>query len=346
MRNFCLLLVLVCGTKALAQVGLEQPRPLPGTLPDATPRGDSPLGPAPVPRPGPAPAPNPLIIQPPGSVPPPTIVDPFDGPPSLLPSIREEGWYVVNDAFLVIPTLSNQLPSTAPFRVPQVGLDNSYGFRTEVGYRFAEEEGLVALSYRVLNAEGNGVVDQGGLSLQTKTRVATNMFDLDFGVTPYEVAARTTVSWRIGGRLASIYFDSRGVNGNYVQQGSNNYLGSGVHGLFEVEQRISFVEGLSIFGRADGAFMIGETQQRYRTELGSSVALLTDREQRNVPMVNAQVGLNYRVPSLPGMSFSLGYTYEQWFRVGSLGLAGDGTIATSNGTFSWHGAFLRGQFDF
>lgn len=330
-----------------AQVEIRPPRPLPGTIPEGS-RGDSPLapGPAPVPSPGPAAMPSPLTIQPPGSFPAPVPADPFDGPPSLLPDTREEGWFFSDEFLLAFPTLSNQLPATAPFRVPQVGLESTFGFRTEIGYRFAEEEGLVALGYRLLNAEGNGVVDQGGLSLQTKTRLASNVFDLDYGVTPYEVATRTTVSWRLGGRLASLYFDSRGVSGNFVQQGSVNYLGSGLHGQFEIERRIAWVQGLSIFGRADGAFLIGETQQRYRTELGSSVALLTDREQRNVPVLNAQVGLNYRPPALPGLTFSLGYSYEQWFRVGSLGLAGDGTIATSNGSFSWHGGFVRGQFDF
>ncbi|MFQ3651446.1 MAG: Lpg1974 family pore-forming outer membrane protein [Gemmataceae bacterium] len=343
MKNLFLLLAVSWIGAAMAQVEIRPPRPLPAPL-----SGDgSPLGPAPVPSPsaGPAGVPNPLVIQPPGPIPPPLPDDPFAGPPSLLPD-QEEGWYFTDELLFAFPTLTNQLPSSAPFRVPQVALQTTFGFHTEIGYRFAEDEGLVALGYRLLNAEGTGTVNQSRLDLSTKTRLASNVIDLDYGVLPYEIVPRWTASWRLGGRLASLYFDSRGVTGDFVIQGSNNYLGSGLHAQYELQRRIAWVQGLSIFGRADGAFLIGETQQRYRTELRTSVALLTAREQRNVPTLNAQLGLIYRPSSIPGLSFTLGYTYEQWFRIGSLGLAGDGSIATRNGSFSWHGPFVRGQFDF
>ena len=337
------ILVLMGTGLARAQVEIQPPRALPGTVPGA----DAPTGPAPVPVPGSGPAavPSPLAIQPPGPLPALTYEDPFVATPSLLPE-RDEGWYLLDELLFAFPTLTNQLPATAPFRVPQVGLKTTFGFHTEIGYRFAEDEGLLALGYRLLNAEGIGTVNQSGLNLSTKTRLASNLIDLDYGVLPYEIVPRWTGSWRLGGRLASLYFDSRGVNGDFVLQGSNNYLGSGIHAQYELERRIALVQGLSLFGRADGSFLIGEIQQRYRTELGSSVALLTAREQRNVPILNAQLGLNYRPPSLPGFTFTLGYTYEQWFRIGSLGLAGDGSIATREGSFSWHGPFLRGRFDF
>jgi hypothetical protein len=300
----------------------------------------------PQPRSGPAPVPtNPLTVQPPPALPG-TLSEPFAPLPEFGVPDDDEGWFIADELIIAFPFLSDRLPATAPFQVPQAKLRTAVGFHTEVGYRFPEDEGLVALNYRLLNSDGTGDIFQDGMTFTTRTRVATNVIDLDYGYAPYEFAPRYTVSWRMGARLASIYFDSRGAQGNYVRQASNYYVGSGFHGRMDLERRLAVVPGLSLFSRADGGFLIGFSQQRYRDEVPGFTATLTDRDQRNMPMINAQLGLTYRPPSIRGLKFTLGYSYEQWFRTGSLGLGATGQIATQDGSFWWHGPFLHGQFDF
>src|SRR5262249_52381500 len=112
----------------------------------------------------------------------------------------------------------------------------------------------------------------------------------------------------------------------------------------ELDRRIVMVPGLSAFGRLDGAVLVGYVQQRYRAEaIGLTI---TNRDYRTVPVVQAQLGLSYVPPVLPGLKISSGYEFEEYFAVGTLGLGPPGTGVTSRGEAYWHGWFVRAQYDF
>ncbi|NBO93869.1 MAG: hypothetical protein EBV06_16405 [Planctomycetia bacterium] len=319
-----LLLIALVASPMFAQVAQPlPPRPLPG----------GPLGLRPVETPPVAP-----------------IEPNAEAGPTLLPANLDDGYFVESEVALVFPTLQNQLPAKALLRVPQVGLDTTYSAGFEVGYRLFDAQGSFTVGYHFLNADGTGDVNLNAIGYSVRTRAALNVLDLDYGSTPYEFAPRYTIAYRVGARFAHLFFDSRGTAdrdtppnhiGNVLQG-----FGSGAHGRLDLERRIALVSGLSLFGRVEGAAMVGTMRQRFRQVGQGITSTLSDDETRTMPVLAGQVGLNYTPPSIPRLKISAGYTYEEWFKTGSLGLNAGGTIAGSQGNLRWHGPFLRGQLDF
>src|SRR5262249_39782324 len=174
---------------------------------------------------------------------------------------------------LVKPVLKNRIGNDTPLpgsgvmlHVPSVDLDFVASPTFEIGYRFCDSAGYVALAYNFLGCEGTGPVVMNGVPFDTRTRVNINTIDLDYGTTPYEFAPRYTLSWRIGARISDVFFDSRIQNGVFLQQASNDFFGAGPHGRLELERRIVPLPGLALFGRLDGAVLIGQIQQPFRQE--------------------------------------------------------------------------------
>ncbi|MBY0232397.1 MAG: hypothetical protein K2W96_24225 [Gemmataceae bacterium] len=277
-----------------------------------------PLLPVPVP-----PGPPPLVAPPPPPPPP--------GPflPAPLPPPTPDGFFANVELAIVLPRIEGKL--AGPVGVPPAKLDAAVSPTFEIGYKpGGAEGGYFALALRFLDASGGG---------DPRSRLSAMTFDLDYGQLPVEFAPRWTFGWRVGARIADLSFDSRDGLG---QRSRNEFYGGGVHGRADFERRIVPVPGLSLFGRLDGAVVVGHVVQRYSVD-GFTV---WDRDSRAVPMVNAQAGLSYVPPLLPALKVTAGYEYERWFKVGSLGLTATGTLAGSSGDVWWHGVFLRGQFDF
>ncbi len=287
------------------------------------------LPPIPVPAPPPG---GPLGLRPPPPPPPPP--SPFEANPSPLNPCVPDSWFASSEIAYLFPQIVGH--GTPTFSVPSADLDTGYAYAFEVGHRLPNKEGEIVGAFRFLNAEGT----DGGVT----SRLAVNSFLLDFGTPPDEFAPRYTASWRIGARADQLYFDSRQVlAGGQVFQASNNFVGGGIHGRVDLERRIVMIPGLSLFGRLDGSVLVGSVQQRYRDEAAGAV--LTVRNSRAVPTVQAQVGLSYAPPALPGWKFTGGYMFEEYWKIGTLGINANGGVI-SKGEAWWHGAFLRAQYDF
>src|SRR5262249_34640868 len=157
----------------------------------------------------------------------------------------------------------------------------------EVGYRLPDSAGYFAFAYSFLVSEGTGTTIIDGVPFATRTRVNINTLDIDYGTTPYEFSPRWTIAWRLGARISDVFFDSRIRNGDFLKQASNDFFGSGPHARLEVERRIVALPGLSLFGRLDGAVLIGQIHQRFRQEApeGDLIAVdtLTVRKAQAVP---------------------------------------------------------------
>jgi hypothetical protein len=285
-----------------------------------------------------APAQSPLSYVQPPPAPPPLAPD----PPPLLGDAPPPGpgLYFGAEVSVVRPSLNfhlgNSMPLGFPGRtldVPDVSLPWTVSPTFEIGYRLPEG-GAFALSYRFLVAEGTGTVEDASV----RTRLNMQVFDLDYVFAPIEIAPRYELTARLGGRLADVFFDSRAVNATTLGQSSNDFFGAGVHGRLELERRIVLVPGLGVFGRVDGSVLIGQGRQRFRLEEGGIVSTMRQRAQQTVPTVNAQAGLSYAPPGLPGVKFATGYEYEQYFDVGG--------VNPSSGDVYWHGWFLRARIDF
>lgn len=345
-------LLLVCTGLALAQ---PAPAPAPKSSVPAT--APLELG-RPVPLPSPSPS-NPLMYVPPPPNPPPAPVvapglDPGpDGWGPFGPGSATPGWFFDTEVAVVFPAIKFRLTNDQPLpitglqlHVPDVSLNTTVMPTFEIGYRLPDSCGLFALSYSFLLSEGTGLrsTDQGEFNVRTRLNI--NWVDLDYGTTPYEFAPRWDISWRLGVRLADVYFDSQASNEAMTQSASNDFLGAGPYARFDLERRIIPVPGLSVFGRAGGAVLVGRIRQRFGVTLDGINDSATVRRTQSVPYVQAQAGLAYVPEALPGLKLSAGYLFEDYFNVGRLGQDGQGETSQSRGEVWSHGAFLRVQFDF
>src|SRR5206468_1398191 len=139
---------------------------------------------------------------------------------------------------LIRPVLKNRLSSDAPLltgaplRVPSADLDWTVSPRFEVGYRLPDSAGYFALGYRFLVSEGNDTRTFDGfpgVPFAVRTRLDVNEVDFDYGTSPYSPMPRYDLSWRIGVRLADVFFDSRAAAPFLTQQASNDFFGGGPH---------------------------------------------------------------------------------------------------------------------
>jgi hypothetical protein len=348
----------------LAAAGLEAQAPPPVTT----------LPPAPVPVPPPSSSPL-TYVAPPASVPAPPASDP--GPAGwglfAVPS-APPGWFASAELALVFPSLKfspiNEQPlGTGPLglvHIPKVGLNTTVTPTFEVGYRLGESDGLFAVNYRFLASEGTGNAVTLDGAFSTRTRLDSNVINLDYGTEQYEFLPHWLLSFRLGGQIADVFFDSRGVNPTLFEQASTNFFGGGFHGRMDVERPILAVPGLNLFGRIDSAVVVGQVNQHFRVGAppdGQGGLTTEQRRVQTVPNLILQAGVSYCVPGVPGLRIVGGYDFERWWYVGQLGQNSQGNLSLpalavangstaavsltpSRGEFWLQGVFLRVEYDF
>jgi hypothetical protein len=274
------------------------------------------------------------------------------GPPSA-----PEGYFAGVEFQWLKPVFRNHLNSDATLvlgdnlNVPSAKLAWAAEPVFEVGYRLADSAGYFALNYRFLNSDGTQTLDVNGTPSALRSRVALNSGDLDYGTSPSEVFPRLDLGWRVGVRLADVFYDTRLNNDALSQQISNDFFGAGPHGRMDVHYHINPVPGLSVFGRLDGAVLIGQINQHYRQAVTGADGTVSAAEQERrrtqaVPVFNTQLGLSYTPPSLPNLHLTTGYTFEYYWYLGQLGINPDATFPSSRGELGTQGWFLRAQVDF
>jgi hypothetical protein len=269
------------------------------------------------------------------------------GPPSTPP-----GWFGLVELEFLKPVLKDKLKSSNAFgngtgtlEVPTSKLPWTVAPLFEAGYRLPAETGYFALGYRFFTAEGNSSPTIDGLPTNIRTRVNFNSVNFDYGSALIEPAPRYQIGWRLGIQFTDIFFDSTATTTGLQEQSSNDFYGAGPHGRLDVVRHIVPVPGLDLFGRLDGAFLIGPVSQHFRQNT-TNMALETDRRYQSVPTLTLQAGLGYTPPSLPNLHFTTGYQFENYWYLGQLGETSNGTVPPSRGELSAQGWFLRAQLDF
>lgn len=340
-----LVLLLVVTAPALAQ-------------PESLPAAPAPILGRPVPVVPPAP-PTPLTYAPPPPAPPQgTVVPPAydpgrDGWGPFGCASAAPGWFADAEVAVIFPAVKFRVTNDQPLPftglrldVPSAGLDVTVMPTFELGYRLGESCGFFAFATSFFLTEGTGTRTNNLGTFDVKTRAEAYWWNLDYGTTPFEFLPRWEVSWRIGARITDVYFDSRGVNDVLTQKASSEFFGAGPHARFDIERRIIPVPGLAVFGRVDGAAFIGRVTQRYTANLLGVEDTLSVTRSQLVPYLNLQAGLSYAPPGLPGVKFTGGYMFEDYFNAGRLGVDNTGEVSQSRGELWSHGFFLRGQIDF
>ncbi len=325
------------------------------TLPPAV--GPAPSLGQPVPFVAPAPA-TPLTYAPPPTMPPPSVDPGANGWGPYEPPSAPPGWFFDLQFELVYPVLKDRitndtpvLPSGDQLHVPSANLNLTVSPTFEFGYRLPDSAGLFAGSYRFIASDGNASQGFDGNTVGVHTTLNLQVVDLDYGTTPFEVAPHWIISYRIGARVANIYFNSQIQSEPLSQQASNFFVGAGPHGRIDVERSVDFIKGLSLFGRLDGAVMIGQIKQNYRewdlqNDGTNQYSTNQVRHSQSVPDLLLQIGLSWVPPIFTNVKFTTGYQFEDFWYLGQFGFNENGTASTSRGELWSHGWFLRGQVDF
>jgi hypothetical protein len=284
--------------------------------------------------------------------------DPLLDPPEL-PSV---GWFAGLDLGIIGPHIKNRLTDTVQIdglppnvvHLPTAPLDWTVAPRVELGYRLASGFGGFALAYRFFGTDGSETVPGSDGPANLRSRLDVNVVDLDYQSWEISLWPNWEMKWWFGLRQANIYFDSQetepfaaGAAGSVLAtRTTNHHLGWGPHYGLELDRHWDET-GLSLVCWADGATLLGRTQQHYQevsTILGpSGLPLLGETRETNpqtIPVLSVFLGLAWQPPRFRHVRFSAGYEYEYWWSVGRI------STSTPRGEMSDQGVLLRAEFNF
>jgi len=298
--------------------------------------------------------PTPVLTGPPrlmpySSIPPPPVVpDPnFSIAP---PAFEPPGLFASVELGLVGPHVKNRLSASVPFdgflpdtvQVPNAPLDWTVSPRFELGYRLPQDFGEFLASFRFLVTQGSAIIP--GFNVVgdglLHSRLNLNVLDLDYASREFALGPNWDMKWKVGARLANVFFDSR-VDGLFVDQRTSNFfLGAGPHAGLDLGRRLGD-SGLSLFTRSEGAVLIGRITQSFEetfffndgTPLGGATI---QRQVQAVPLLSFQVGLGWTPPWSQDLRLALGYQFERWWYLGRVG--------DSRAELTVQGIFFRGEF--
>jgi hypothetical protein len=317
------------------------------------------------------------LFQPPAPPGPPPADLPgpyFEHDPALDPhQMPQPGWFTDVQLAIVKPHVRNDLTGSvllgtnssfnaltgAPPTVDTVSLQSAplnwtVAPRFEVGCRLPSGFGEVALAYRFLATQGSTLAPAPDGTARLSSRLNVNQLDLDYVSREWSLWPHWEMKWRVGLRLASVYFDSRAdepfdvaAAGSMVfeQRDSDSWRGIGPHAGLELRRKLDCDGQWSVFARADFATMLGRQRQGFfevSTNAGPDGQPLTGSNRasgsQDVPIAHVEVGVSWQ----PYQEFFvfMGYQYEKWWDVGRLNLEG------SHGYFYDHAIVLQAQLNF
>jgi hypothetical protein len=286
-------------------------------------------------------------------------VDPLLDPPEL-PSV---GWFAGLDLGIIGPHIKNRLTDTVQIdglppnvvHLPTAPLDWTVAPRVELGYRLTSGFGGFALAYRFFGTDGSETILGVDGPANLRSRLDVNVVDLDYQSWEISLWPNWEMKWWFGLRQANIYFDSRETDpfaivavgsGILATRTTNHHLGWGPHYGLELDRHWDEI-GLSLVCWADGATLLGRTQQHYQevsTILGSGgLPLVGETKESNpqtIPVLSIFLGLAWQPPRFHQIRFSTGYEYEYWWNVGRI------STSSSRGEMSDQGVLLRAEFNF
>lgn len=351
----------------LGGVDKTRAQDLPSTPVPLTPGSQTPGGTGNQPQllPAPTAAGSPLMLPPPpplGLTPP--LVAPYQdhngpllrGDPLLERSPAPPGLFAGLELDVLAPHIRNRLVGSVAvdgfepdtIHLPTAGLDWAGSPRLELGYRFPEGLGEVLVSYKFLVTDGTRrlvFVDGDGNSTDgfLKSRLNLNSVDIDYGSREFSLEPCWDMAWRVGVRIAEVFFDSRAAASFFEQRESNQFVGAGPHVALDLTRRLDW-PGWSFFGRIEGAAVIGQIHQAFNEgfvipDEGALGGASDIRHTQAVPVLALQLGLTW----MPGWNhypgrFTFGYQFEQWWDIGRAG--------PSNANLTDQGLFFRGGWNF
>jgi hypothetical protein len=313
-----------------------------------------------------------LMPSPPPGPPPPSLDQPYFQHDPILdsPNLPPVGWYTDVQLTVLKPHLRNDLVGFVqvgtssnhninsdntgfdPVALDAARLNWTVAPRIEVGYRLPSGFGELGVAYRFFNAQGTSpTVGNDGPATLT-SRLDLNTVDFDYISREWSLWPHWDMKWRVGVRVASIYFDSRAGesvslaaagSGVFQQQVTDSWRGIGPHVGLELVRK--FDHDWSAFLRSDFATMIGRQRQGFFETSSTTGAdgqfLAGDTHVSGSvdnPVLQIQAGASWQ--PWTDVTLFLGYHFEYWWDAGRLNLEG------SHGYFYDQGVLLQAMYDF
>jgi hypothetical protein len=317
-----------------------------------------------------APAPPSVVNPPLKDVTPPELTTTLT--PTLVEPVRAGGLYGSAEFLLLRPHLSSQdyaivdptndITPAGPLR--SVNDSQRFGFQVEIGYRFPTSGWDASFTYLTFHSRGtdSATAPAGGLLYPELTRPGLtdtalnalanarlnyNTYDIALGKT-FDIDPWTQFRMFGGVRFASIqqtvagYYNGLLADDAYASSQSNF---SGAGPIVGAEMRWKVFRGLSLFGKAEGGLIYGNTQATlFETNNagGTLYTNVTDNYGSMVPTVGFSIGASWQYR---GFTVSAGYQAVNWFgliqRPALVDSFSEGKIVPQNTDFSLDGFFFR-----
>jgi hypothetical protein len=279
----------------------------------------------------------------------PVCPDPLGTGECMDPPQCRSRWFGSIDLSLLAPHVTNHQRSSvnvAGFvdsaHLPGGPLDWTVSPTFSLGYRL--NSGLaIEATYQNVSSEGRFWLWNFDPSGRVPMWSCFNLDRVDLDITGIRTPLTTPweFRWRAGARIAAAYFNTRAEGDIIEQRITNRFVGAGPHVGLEA-WRVLPVHGLFLFGKLDGAFLVGGARQRFEESLlftdGSIQSGTTQLNSVATPWTyRVEVGLCLAPPSVPWLRVTGAYQYEQWWGFG-------------NGSSQTHlilqGPILRGEFNY
>ena len=221
----------------------------------------------------------------------------LDGPRCKL------GWFATAELDLLDPHVHSELKGTVTagsitnlVSLPSARLDWAVGPRIELGYRFGEATGEVLASYRFLTTTGSATIagfDGAGNLGSLHSRFAMNVIDLDYACQEPSLQPFCEMKWRMGVRLAGLFFDSEEVSPLLRQHDSNDFFGAGPHVALDLYHPLAHSR-LGLFGKIDAAGVLGRARQEFDQTIPGPISGFMQQDGF-IPsvMLNVQAGIGW-----------------------------------------------------
>jgi Legionella pneumophila major outer membrane protein precursor len=244
---------------------------------------------------------------------------------------------------LIGPVTLTGLPPTT-VALGSANLASTGSPRVEFGYRFGEDTGAAAVSYRSFVSKGGDNV--GGSSPFGNPFLSSlfniNVVDIDYASPAYNFAPFWDFSWRGGLRVAGVYYQNV-LTGKLGQaEATSNFVGAGPHAEVEFGRAVEVVPGLAVLAKLDGAVMGGSISQSFSESFNTTPPLSGESRFSHgeaVPVLTFDLGISYTPPGTFSFArLGFGYQFEYWWDIGNAG--------SSKGDLLGNGFYFRGEFNF
>jgi hypothetical protein len=218
--------------------------------------------------------------------------------------------------------------------------------RFEFGYRLAQGAGEILVAYQFLDTSGSGVLpgfDPAGGTGNLHSRLDLHVIDLDYGGREPTLAfgPNWDWKWKVGVRLASVYFDSQAASPLLEQRAANHFFGAGPHAGLDMGYCFPGT-GLELFGRVETALTVGQVTQSFEEVFTPGTPAAVGGASRvhhtqPVPFLGLQAGVTWSPVENSPFRLTAGYTFGSWWSVGEID-------PDSRGDVTVQGIFVRGEW--